>query len=205
LNHIGQPNMKLILASVSPRRAAILSDAGIPFEVLSTETDESRHVGENVEAMVLRLAEAKARAAAAHQQRAGRIESAIVVGADTVVEIDGQALGKPGSAPVAAQMLRSLSGRDHRVLTGLAVIRLPDMTVQREVESTRVRFATLTDEEIERYAATREPLDKAGAYAIQGIAGRYVERIEGCYFNVVGLPLARLYRILREMDWKPSE
>ena len=154
--------------------------------------------------MVLRLAEAKARAAASYEQRAGHNEPAIVIGADTVVEIDGEALGKPGSASIAAQMLRRLSGREHRVLTGLAVIRLPHMAVRREVESTTVRFAPLTDEEIEQYAATPEPLDKAGGYAIQGIAGRYVERIEGCYFNVVGLPLARLYRILREMGWKPS-
>ena len=196
--------MRLILASASPRRAAILSDAGIPFEVLATETDETRRRGESVEAMVLRLAEAKARAAAAQEQRAGREERIIVIGADTAVEVDGEALGKPGSASVAAQMLRRLSGRDHRVLTGLAVIHLPEMAVRLEVESTTVRFAKLTDEEIEQYAGTREPLDKAGGYAIQGIAGRYVERIEGCYFNVVGLPLARLYRILREMDWKPD-
>jgi septum formation protein len=197
--------MKLILASASPRRAAILSDAGIPFEVLATETDESRRAGERIDAMVLRLAESKARAAASYEQRAGHHEPAIVVGADTIVEVDGEPLGKPGSAPVAAQMLRRLSGRDHRVLTGLAVIRLPDMAVRAEVETTTVRFAKLTDEEIEQYAAMREPLDKAGAYAIQGIAGRYVERIEGCYFNVVGLPLARLYRILGDMGWKDSE
>jgi septum formation protein len=197
--------MKLILASASPRRAAILSDAGIAFEVLVTETDEARRGGESVEDMVLRLAEAKARAAASYEQRAGHHEPAIVIGADTVVEIDGEALGKPRSASVAAQMLRRLSGRDHRVLTGLAVIRLPDMAIRLEVESTTVRFATLTDEEIEQYAAMHEPLDKAGGYAIQGIAGRFVERIEGCYFNVVGLPLARLYRILREIGWKPSE
>ena len=101
-------------------------------------------------------------------------------------------------------MLRRLSGRDHRVLTGLAAIRLPELAVRCEVESTTVRFVALTDEEIDEYAATREPLDKAGGYAIQGIAGRYVERVDGCYFNVVGLPLARLYRILREMGWKPS-
>ena len=197
--------MKLILASASPRRVAILSDSGIAFEVLATETDEARRGGESVEAMVLRLAEAKARAAASYEQRAGHHEPAIVIGADTVVEIDGEALGKPRSASVAAQMLRRLSGRDHRVLTGLAVIRLLDVATRLEVESTAVRFATLTDEEIEQYAAMHEPLDKAGGYAIQGIAGRFVERIEGCYFNVVGLPLARLYRILREIGWKPSE
>lgn len=197
--------MKLILASASPRRAAILSDAGIPFEVLATDTDETRRAGESVDAMVLRLAETKARAAAEQVQRAASQQHAVVIGADTVVELDGEALGKPGSASAAAQMLRRLSGRDHRVLTGLAVIRLPDMAARVEVESTTVRFAKLTDDEITQYAATREPLDKAGGYAIQGIAGRYVERIEGCYFNVVGLPLARLYRILRELGWNPGE
>jgi septum formation protein len=194
--------MKLILASASPRRAEILSNAGIAFEVLATETDEARRPGETVEAMVLRLAEGKVRAAAGRLQELQ--ESAIVVSADTVVEIDGEALGKPRSAAVARRMLRRLSGREHRVLTGLSVLRLPEMAIQVEMESTTVRFAVLADQEIEQYAGTDEPLDKAGGYAIQGIAGRYIERIEGCYFNVVGLPLARLYRILRGMGWKPD-
>ncbi len=126
------------------------------------------------------------------------------IGADTVVDLDGEVLGKPGSARVAAEMLRKLSGRTHRVVTGLAVIRVPDGEARLELETTQVRFAALTAEEIDQYAATDEPLDKAGAYAIQGIAGRYVERIEGCYFNVVGLPLARLYRILKEFGWQPD-
>ena len=110
-------------------------------------------------------------------------------------------MGKPGSARVAAEMLRKLCGKTHRVVTGLAVIRVPDGETRLELEATQVRFAPLTAEEIQQYASTNEPLDKAGAYAIQGIAGRYVERIEGCYFNVVGLPLARFYRILKELGW----
>jgi nucleoside triphosphate pyrophosphatase len=153
--------------------------------------------------MVLRLAEAKARAAMAKSKSLN--EKAIVIGADTVVDLDGEVFGKPGSAGVAAEMLRKLSGRTHQVVTGLAVIRVPDGEARLELETTQVRFATLTAAEIDRYAATGEPLDKAGAYAIQGIAGRFVERIDGCYFNVVGLPLARLYRILKALGWQPDE
>jgi len=194
--------MKLILASASARRAEILQNAGISFEALSTNVDESPWRGESVEAMVLRLAEAKARAAVGSV--CSLQETAIVIGADTVVDLDGGALGKPASARVAREMLRRLSGRMHRVVTGLAVIRVPDGETRLELESTQVRFATLTDQEIDEYAATDEPLDKAGAYAIQGIAGRYVERIEGCYFNVVGLPLARLHRILKDLGWQPN-
>ena len=195
--------MKVILASASARRAEILRAAGIPFETRSTDVDESPRAGEAVEALVLRLAEAKARAAVASSK--SRNETAIVIAADTVVDLDGEVLGKPASVRVAAEMLRKLSGRTHRVLTGLSVIRVPHGVARLELEATQVRFAALTAEEIGRYAATGEPLDKAGAYAIQGIAGRYVERIEGCYFNVVGLPLARLYRILKDLGWQPDE
>jgi septum formation protein len=194
--------MKLILASASPRRAKVLADAGIRFDVLATETDEARRLGETVEAMTLRLAKAKARATV--EKLAGLREPALVLGADTAVELDGEVFGKPGSAGAAREMLRRLSGRSHRVVTGIAVIRLPDGIGRFEIESTDVRFASLTPEEIEQYAATDEPLDKAGAYAIQGFAGRFVERVEGCYFNVVGLPLARVYRILVELGWRPD-
>jgi septum formation protein len=194
--------MKLILASASPRRAEILRTAGIRFEVMVTAEDETRRPGETGEALVLRLAEAKARAAVAGLKSPR--QPTIVIGADTVVELDGEIFGKPGSARVAGEMLSKLSGRTHRVLTGLAVIGLPEGQMRVELETTEVHFASLGAEEIEQYAATDEPLDKAGAYAIQGIAGRFVERIEGCYFNVVGLPLARLYRILKELGWRPS-
>jgi septum formation protein len=194
--------MKLILASASPRRAEILRSAGIAFETMATDIDESRRAGESVEAMVVRLAESKARAGAARSNAHG--EAVIVIAADTVVDLDGEALGKPGSARVAAEMLRKLGGRTHRVLTGLGSLRLPDGETRVEMEVTEVRFAPLSESEIAQYAATNEPLDKAGAYAIQGIAGRFVERIDGCYFNVVGLPLARLYRMLKQMGWKPD-
>jgi septum formation protein len=195
--------MKLILASASARRAEILRDARIAFETLPTNVDESPRAEETVEAMVLRLAQAKARAAVASLK--SQNGKAIVIGADTAVDLDGEALGKPGSAAVAAEMLRKLSGKTHRVVTGLAVIRVPDGESRLELETTQVHFARLTAVEIDQYAATNEPLDKAGAYAIQGIAGRYVERIKGCYFNVVGLPLARLYRVLKDFGWRSDE
>ena len=202
--------MKIILASASPRRAQVLSDAGIRFTALPTQTDEARLAGEAVADMVQRLAEAKARAAAnalngsSRGARAKVAGPAIVIGADTTVEIDGEALGKPGSAEAARAMLARLSGKTHRVHTGVAMLRLPDGAARVEVEHSAVRFAILTPTEIEAYVATGEPLDKAGGYGIQGFGGRFVEGIEGCYFNVVGLPLARVYRMLRELGWQPE-
>jgi septum formation protein len=191
--------MKLILASASPRRAEMLSDAGISFEPLPVAVDETPCPGENAETMCRRLAQAKARAAIADL---GAIsESAIVVAADTTVEIDGEILGKPASPEAARQMLRRLSGKTHRVLTALTLVRLPDGATRSDLESTEVRFAALSAQEIDDYVATGEPMDKAGAYAIQGRAGLFVERVNGCYFNVVGLPLARLGRILKELGW----
>ncbi len=191
---------KLVLASGSPRRAEVLADAGFAFEAIAAGVDESRREGEPAEAYVRRLAEVKARAVAA------RISPpAIVIAADTVVVMDGEVLGKPASAEDAAQMLRRLGGRTHQVLTGLAVLRIPGGAARVELETTQVTFAPLTEAEIEAYVASGEPLDKAGAYAIQGRGGRFVARVEGCYFNVVGLPLARLYRMLSEMGWKESQ
>ena len=180
--------MRLILASASPRRAQVLRDAGIAFEAVATRVDESRRENELPLDFVRRLAEAKARAAAERTSIA-----AIVVGADTEVVVDGLVLGKPASADDAHAMLRRLSSRTHEVLTGLAIVRLPDGAARTEHEITRVTFAPLTEEEIADYIASGEPFDKAGAYAIQGRGGRYVTHVEGCYFNVVGLPLARLY------------
>jgi nucleoside triphosphate pyrophosphatase len=194
--------MNLILASASPRRAEILRDAGIAFEVLAVNVDETPRAGESAEAMCRRLAEAKARAAAA--RLGAPAEPVIVVAADTTVEIDGEILGKPASPDEARQVLRRLSGRTHRVLTALSLLRLPDGAARSDLESTAVRFSALSEREIDEYAATGEPMDKAGAYAIQGRAGCFIEGVEGCYFNVVGLPLARLYRNLKELGWPPS-
>jgi len=196
--------MKLVLASSSARRAEILANAGFTFDTLPTSVSESRLPDESAEHMVRRLAEAKVRAAAAKLPR-----SAMVIGADTVVRIDDAVLGKPASAEDARAMLRRLSGRTHEVLTGLAVMRVPEgasrpsrLRASVETETTRVSFAPLTSEEIDEYVASGEPMDKAGAYGIQGRGGRFVTGVEGCYFNVVGLPLARLYRMLREFGWR---
>ncbi len=194
---------RLILASASPQRAKILRDAGFEFEVRPCAVDESLRPGETPAAHVERLAREKALAAA-------RIEgTGIVIAADTVVVANRKILGKPASRVDARRMLRALSGRTHQVLTGIAVLKLfhpPGMSSKRRVgslssavETTRVTFARLNQREIETYAASGEPDDKAGAYAVQGRGGRFVTRIEGCYFNVVGLPLARLCRMLLEM------
>ena len=194
--------MKLILASASPRRAEILRNAGIQFEIRKTDVDESRIVGELPGDYVRRLALAKALSAAAEYR--DPIDKTLILGADTVVVVDADILGKPASQDDARSMLRRLSGRIHEVHTGLALLRKPGAEQRVVEEITRVHFAPLTDREIEDYIATGEPFDKAGAYGIQGIGGRYVTRIEGCYFNVMGLPLARLWSLLRELGWENS-
>jgi septum formation protein len=194
--------MKLILASASPRRAEILRNAGVPFEVRATLLDESRRSGELRGDYVRRLALEKTRAAANTQQDSG---DRLYLGADTVVVAGDEILGKPDSEADARRMLRSLSGTVHEVHSGLALVRRPGAMEGVVEEITRVTFAPLSDEEIDAYIATGEPFDKAGAYGIQGIGGRYVTRIEGCYFNVMGLPLARLWAFLREFGWRESE
>ncbi len=188
---------KLILASASPRRAEILHNAGYAFAVVSSAIDETPIPGESAEAMVQRLADAKAELVAARS-----VGPAIVIAADTAVLIGTQILGKPRTTEDARQMLQMLSGMTHSVITGVSLIRLPDVERRSFVEATQVQFAALSAEEIEEYLATGEPFDKAGGYAIQGRAGRFIPRIEGCYFNVVGLPLARLARELRELGYQ---
>jgi septum formation protein len=191
--------MRLILASSSPRRAEILRHAAIPFEVRAAGVDESRHPNEAPGDYVRRLAIAKAQAVA-ESERSSDSET-LILGADTVVVIEKDILGKPATPEDARRMLRQLSGRTHEVHTGLAVLRADRAQELVVEEITRVEFAPLTEAEIESYLATGEPFDKAGAYAIQGVGGRYVTRIEGCYFNVMGLPLARLWTSLREFGW----
>ncbi len=188
--------MRLILASASTRRAEILRDAGYHFTVLSSAVDETPYADESPHDLVLRLAEAKAELAAARA-----VGPAILIAADTEVVLDGLIFGKPRSSDDARRMLEKLSGRKHAVLTGVCLIRLPDAERISFVETTIVQFAPLNDEEITRYLATGEPHDKAGAYAIQGYAARYITRIEGCYFNVVGLPLSHLQQALTELGW----
>jgi septum formation protein len=181
---------KLILASASPRRAEILRSVGWPFETLPAQIDESREEGEKADAYVERIALAKADAAVA------RCPGSLVLGADTVVVIDDQILGKPRDEGDANRMLRVLNGRRHQVLTGIALVN--DATGQSRVahEVTDVRFAEMSDEEINWYVATGEPMDKAGAYAIQGHGALFIKEIRGDYFNVVGLPVRLLYRLI---------
>jgi septum formation protein len=182
---------KLILASASPRRAEILRSVGWPFETLPALIDESREESERADAYVERIALAKAEAVAA------RGPGSLVLGADTVVVIDDQILGKPCDEGDANRMLRVLNGRRHQVLTGVALV--DEVTGQSKVahEVTDVRFAQMSDEEINWYVATGEPMDKAGAYAIQGHGALFIKEIRGDYFNVVGLPVRLLYSLIR--------
>ena len=185
----------LILASASPRRRELLAQAGFAFEVRPAHVNEDPKPGEDAIAYVTRLAREKAQAVLDAMSADGEPSDALVVlGADTTVEVDAQILAKPEDAADAARMLRLLSGRTHRVMTGVAVVTKGRAEVAAEV--TGVRFVTLSDAEIAAYVATGEPMDKAGAYAIQGRAGRWIPRVEGCYFNVVGLPLALVTTML---------
>ena len=179
----------LVLASQSPRRSEILRQAGIPFTVRVADVDESVLAGESAADYVQRLAAAKAYAIEA-------TDGETVLGADTTVAIDGEILAKPADAADARRMLARLSGRRHEVLTGICLRRGAEATC--DCVTTDVVFATLSDAEIDEYVASGEPMDKAGAYAIQGLASKFVERIEGDYFNVMGLPVALVYRRLGE-------
>jgi septum formation protein len=179
----------LVLASQSPRRREILRQAGIPFTVRVADVDESVRTAESPAEYVQRLAAAKAYAIEA-------ADAETVLGADTTVVIDGEILAKPADAADARRMLTRLSGRRHEVLTGICLRRGARAT--RDYVTTGVVFATLSDAEIDEYVASGEPMDKAGAYAIQGLASKFVERIDGDYFNVMGLPVALVYRLLRD-------
>ncbi len=201
----------LILASASPRRRELLAQAGVTFIAESADIDEERLPHETAAAYVQRLAVEKAQAVWALRQPVDASEGPedfpedlpedledplIVLGADTCVVSDGHILGKPTDATDARRMLQLLSGRTHAVLTGLAAVTRKG--VVSDVEITQVTFNCLTDAEIAEYVGSGEPLDKAGAYAIQGRASRWIPRIEGCYFNVVGLPIARTIALLAE-------
>lgn len=187
----------LILASSSPRRHELLTQAGYTFTVQAAEIDETPLKHEPAAAYVQRLAIEKAQAVAAMQPEGA--EPVTVLAADTAVVLTGDViLGKPVDAADAARMLRLLSGRTHAVLTGLAVVRrsAEGMRVRAHVEITQVTFNIVLPDEIEAYVATGDPLDKAGAYAIQGYAARWIPRIDGDYFNVVGLPIAQVVTML---------
>jgi septum formation protein len=185
----------LVLASASPRRSELLAQAGFEFEVRAAHIPEDPRPNEDPIAYVTRLAREKAQAvferSSAESASNGNL---VVLGADTTVSLDNQILGKPVDAPDAARMLCLLSGRTHRVVTGVAVVTSSRIEVAAEV--TAVSFLTLSDKEIADYVATGEPMDKAGGYAIQGRAARWIPRITGDYFNVVGLPIALVSTIL---------
>lgn len=179
----------LILASSSPRRAELLRAAGIPFEIMPVQVDES----------VLRLEPPGDHVRRLAREKADRVfetnPTAVVLAADTIVHVGGEIMGKPRNPDDAERMLRLLSGREHEVLTGVAIVARRGTAV--EVARTRVWFTPLTESEIAEYVATGEPLDKAGAYGIQGLGSRFVDRIQGSYSNVVGLPVALVYRLLK--------
>jgi len=196
----------LILASASPRRQELLRNAGIEFKVQPTNIPEVRRDGETPKVFAERLAREKALAIFRGQK------DVFVLGADTIVVVDSEILGKPRDADDAARMLHLLSGRSHQVITGVCLLGPQKTGPQKSVasgqsvpcfedirsETTQVTMCSLTADDIRSYIATGEPMDKAGAYAIQGIASRWIPRIEGDYFNVVGLPVSLVYRMMGE-------
>ncbi len=183
----------LVLGSRSPRRAELLAAAEIPFVVRVADIDETPRLGESPREYVLRLAEEKARAIPAGQNE-------FVLTADTTVVLESRILGKPADRADAARMLSGLSGNRHDVITGVCLMR-GGKRLALAADSTAVWFDPMTDDEIAEYAASNEPMDKAGAYAIQGTASRWISRIDGSYSNVVGLPVALVYRLLSESGW----
>jgi septum formation protein len=187
----------LILASASPRRSELLRNAAISFTVDPAHVQEEPHAHETPPDYAQRLAREKALAVFA------RHPDDVVLGADTVVVVNEHLLEKPVDAGDAARMLRLLSGRSHQVITGVCVVAAGFERTEAEV--TQVYFSRLSDEEIADYVRSGEPMDKAGGYGIQGIASRWIGRVEGCYFNVVGLPVERVYRLLRAAEAKTGQ
>jgi len=192
-------SIMLVLASASPRRSELLTQAGYRFRVYPAHINEDPLPGEEPIHYVTRLAREKAEAVFRELTAdSPKLEKVAVLGADTTVTLDNAILGKPTDATDAARILRLLSGRTHRVITGVALVTASGAEVAAEV--TAVRFLTLSDAEIADYVAGGEPMDKAGAYAIQGRAARWIPRIEGCYFNVIGLPLALVSSLVESCD-----
>lgn len=182
----------LILASGSPRRQEMMKRITDDFIVMVPDIDETPLESESPEDMVLRLAMEKARAV--YDKEGSKIP---VLAADTIVVIDGKILGKPGTYEEASMMLGQLAGRYHEVITGVALVEGDDGKVQSFTETTEVLFAELDDREISDYIATHEPMDKAGAYGIQGHGGKFIKRIDGCFYNVMGFPLNSIYSLLK--------
>jgi len=186
--------MRFVLASASPRRRELLRNAGFDFEVRPSNIVEEIQQGELPEEFARRAAREKAMQVAASSP-----PGSFVLGADTVVVIDGETLGKPSGLDDAARMLRLLSGRTHQVHTGICLVRAPGQIEALKHETTFVTFRKLDEEEIRSYVESGEPFGKAGAYAIQGLASKFVTRISGCHFNVVGLPVALVYETLKPL------
>lgn len=189
MNNMKNEKKPLLLASQSPRRRELMALVTPDFQVAGAGVDEGAVAGSSPADLAGKLAQAKARAAAA--QHAG----CVVIGCDTVVELGGKTLGKPRNADEAADMLKRMAGRQHQVHTGVCVY-VPGGRQLQFVETTTVFFSAIPGEEIAAYVKTPEPYDKAGGYGIQGWAARFVTRVEGCYYNVMGLPVAALYRLL---------
>jgi len=189
---IQNSKQKLLLASSSPRRKQLLEDIGLKFDVLPADIDEDINKGELPEELTLRLAEKKAKTSAKN------VKDSWVIGADTIVYIDNRILGKPSDIHEARKMLLLLSGRYHKVVTAFCFFNSATGEIIKRVAESMVKIKNLTDKEIEDYLNTGEPLDKAGAYAVQGIAGFMVEKIEGSYTNVVGLPMEEFQKVLEE-------
>lgn len=185
---------KFVLASASPRRADILKKLGIDFEVIPSSFDENSNI-KDVRELVKYLAVGKAKDVMSKTNAA----DVIIIGADTVVYFDNKIIGKPKSEEEAFQILKMLNNKKHEVLTGICVIDKKNNKIITDYEVTSVFFNDLSDEEILSYIKTKEPFDKAGAYGIQGFGSLLVKRIEGCYFNVVGMPVTKLYMILKKM------
>ncbi len=187
---------KLILASSSPRRADLLTQVGLEFQVIPSRFNEDNTLKMPQHKLTVHFARSKA------EEVAFRVEEGLIIAADTVVVVDGEYLGKPQSVEQARVMLKKLSGGVHEVTTGLAVLDKKKQSIKTAYSTTRVWFRRLRDEEVTAYIQTGEPMDKAGSYGIQGRAALFVNKIEGCYFNVVGLPLVELGRILTESGVK---
>lgn len=187
--------MKFILASKSPRRREILENLGLDFRIVTSEADESYSEGTSPSDVVMTLSARKAAAVKAHLEKEGEdLSDTVIIAADTVVSASGEILGKPKDKEDSERMLRLLSGSEHSVLSGITVIY--NGSSASAYEETFVRFSQMSEKEIKWYAESGEPDDKAGAYAIQGYASMWVEGIDGCYFNVVGLPVACLRKLL---------
>ena len=186
--------MKIILGSSSPRRKELFLNLGIPFEVKVSEKEESTEFSINPETTVMSFAHQKA----TEIKEKLETREVILITADTIVALENNLLGKPKSKEEAFDMLKSLSGREHRVLTGFCVWNLDTDEKLVEYVETKVEFKILSDEMINNYIETKEPMDKAGAYGIQGYGSLLIKEIKGDYFNVVGLPISRLYEILKE-------